>query len=213
MRMVGIGIRNIMRIVRTQPRPHPEGNHDEHDDDEDALHRNIPNSSLFNNNRPLHILVPGTAGNVASEEEQSAQKKCAESLHGKEWKKADAAYATLQRMERTKAARGTLLIAFVGLFGIFGIDKFLRPDLWLGWIAAWTENMSGVSSQVLLRIAGGIELLLATALLFPHRLVRRIAAWGMAVHLLFVLTQTGFNDIFVRDAALLLSAIALAVLL
>lgn len=116
-------------------------------------------------------------------------------------------------MERVQASRGILMTAMIVVFGIFGIDKFIRPLVWLGWIPEWTENMSGIPREIWLRVAGGIELLLAAALLFPHRLVRRIAAWGMVVHLTMILTQTGFNDLFIRDVGLLLSAIALAILL
>lgn len=116
-------------------------------------------------------------------------------------------------MEREKAAKGILMTAMVAVFGIFGIDKFARPDVWLGWMPPWLADLSGISLETWLMITGGIEVLLAAALLFPHRLVRRIAAWGMVAHLIAVLTQTGINDIFVRDLGLLLSAIALALLL
>lgn len=116
-------------------------------------------------------------------------------------------------MERVKAAKGALTAAMVVVFGVFGIDKFIRPLVWLGWIPEWTENISGVSREVWLQVAGSIELLFAAAVLFPNKLIRRIAAWGMVVHLLLVLTQTGVNDLFVRDVGLLLGAIALALLL
>ncbi|OGJ64299.1 hypothetical protein A3C37_05475 [Candidatus Peribacteria bacterium RIFCSPHIGHO2_02_FULL_53_20] len=116
-------------------------------------------------------------------------------------------------MDRVKIARETLMTAMITVFGLFGIDKFIHPAAWLGWVAPWIENLSGISRGTWLRVAGGYELLLAAALVFPHRLVRRIAAWGMVIHLIFVLTQTGFNDLFVRDLGLLLSAIALGILL
>lgn len=116
-------------------------------------------------------------------------------------------------MERVKAARGVLMVGMVTVFGAFGADKFLRPEIWIGWIPPWMEDFAGMSQEMWLRIAGGIELLLAAALLFPQRLIRRIAAWGMVMHLIIVLTQTGVNDVFVRDFGLLLSAIAMALLL
>ena len=116
-------------------------------------------------------------------------------------------------MDRVKAAKGTLMTAMILVFAIFGVDKFLRPEIWMGWIPEWLADSSGIAQKTWLMIAGGVELLLAAALLFPSRIIRRIAAWGMVVHLIFVLTQTGMNDLFVRDLGLLLSAVALALLL
>jgi uncharacterized membrane protein len=116
-------------------------------------------------------------------------------------------------MDRVKVSRGVLMTAMIAIFGIFGIDKFIHPTSWLGWIAPWMVIVSGIPRESLLWMAGGLELLLAAALLFPHRIVRRVAVWGMVLHLIFILTQTGLNDIFIRDAGLLLSGIALALLL
>lgn len=105
------------------------------------------------------------------------------------------------------------MTAAITVFGLFGADKFIHPASWIGWIAPWMEHVSGISRATLLQIAGGFELLLAAALLFPQKLVRRIAAWSMVMHLLFILTQTGFNDLFIRDFGLLLSVVAMALLL
>jgi uncharacterized membrane protein len=116
-------------------------------------------------------------------------------------------------MQKIPVARGVLLSALVIVFGIFGVDKFARPLMWIGWIPLWMEDVLGIARETWLLVAGGIELLLAAALLFPHRLVRRIAAAGMILHLIAVLTQTGFSDIFVRDLGLLFSAIGLLILL
>lgn len=116
-------------------------------------------------------------------------------------------------MERVKTAKGVLMTGMVAVFGIFGVDKLARPAVWIGWIPPWLEPPTGLSSEVWLMITGGIEILLAAALLFPYRPIRRIAAWGMVVHLITVLTQTGINDFFVRDLGLLLSAVAMALLL
>jgi hypothetical protein len=49
--------------------------------------------------------------------------------------------------------------------------------------------------------------------LIPVRLVRQIGAIMIALHLVAILTQVGWNDIAVRDIGLLLSALALLALI
>ncbi|TSC57117.1 MAG: hypothetical protein Greene041662_1066 [Candidatus Peregrinibacteria bacterium Greene0416_62] len=105
------------------------------------------------------------------------------------------------------------MTAMVTVFSVFGADKFLRPEVWMGWMPSWMENALGISREAWLSSAGGIELLLAAALLFPQRMIRQIAAWGMAAYLILILTQAGMNDLFVRDLGLFLSAVAMAILL
>ena len=77
----------------------------------------------------------------------------------------------------------------------------------------WIDGLMGIGKSQWLMVAGGLELIFAAALLFPNVTVRRIAAYGMVLHLGFILTQTGMNDLFVRDLGLMLSAVALGILL
>jgi hypothetical protein len=116
-------------------------------------------------------------------------------------------------MQKNSVARGVLMSAMIIVFGVFGIDKFLHPLSWIGWMPLWMDGLFGIGKSEWLMVTGGIELILASALLFPNRIIRRIAAYGMALHCFFILTQTGINDVFVRDLGLMLSAIALAVML
>ena len=82
-------------------------------------------------------------------------------------KSAEICYASCLRMEREKAAKGILMTAMIAVFGIFGVDKFARPDVWLGWMPPWLADLSGISRETWLMITGGIEVFLAAALLFP----------------------------------------------
>ena len=50
-------------------------------------------------------------------------------------------------MDRVKIARETLMTAMITVFGLFGIDKFIHPAAWLGWVAPWIENLSGISQN------------------------------------------------------------------
>ncbi len=77
----------------------------------------------------------------------------------------------------------------------------------------WMDGLLGLPLATWLRITGIGEILLAILLLVPVRALQRIIAILMALHLLAVLTQTGWNDIAVRDIGLLLSSLALLFLL
>ncbi len=109
-------------------------------------------------------------------------------------------------------ARLTLIAALAGVFFFFGIDKFLRPLLWIGWIPAWLDGFF-LQKSAWLQVIGASEIALALALLIPKRQIRTVACFLMIVQLIGVLSQVGFNDVFVRDAGLLLSAVALWFLL
>ncbi len=120
---------------------------------------------------------------------------------------------TTVRMQKASVATGVLMSAMMIVFGVFGIDKFIHPLSWIGWIPQWMDGLFGIGKSQWLMVTGIMELILASALLFPSVLIRRIAAWSMVLHLAFVLTQTGMNDLFVRDLGLMLSAVALGILL
>jgi hypothetical protein len=102
-------------------------------------------------------------------------------------------------------------LAFV--FVVFGLEKFFLPANWIGWIPAWMNGLLGLDRYVWLKMIGGAEILTALLLLLPYRLVRRTGAAMATVQMVGVLTQTGWNDIAVRDIALLSMAVALWVLL
>lgn len=120
---------------------------------------------------------------------------------------------TAGHMQKYSVATGVLMSAMIIVFGVFGLDKFLHPLSWIGWLPLWMDGLMGIGKSQWLMVTGTIELILASALLFPKTAIRRLAAYGMALHLAFILTQTGMNDLFVRDLGLMLSAVALGILL
>jgi uncharacterized membrane protein len=101
----------------------------------------------------------------------------------------------------------TLGLAFV--FGTFGIDKFLNPNDWLQWIPMWMEGLLSFPRTTWLSIIGFSEIVMALMILVPIRQIRQIGLVLMALHLLGILTQTGWNDVAVRDIGLLAAVIAL----
>lgn len=116
-------------------------------------------------------------------------------------------------MQRIRLATWILSAGLFVVFGWFGIDKFLMPNDWIGWIPAWMDGLLGMPNTTWLMIIGAAEILFAIALLIPIRNVRRAGAILIAIQILGILPIVGFNDIGMRDFAMMMSAIALAVLL
>ncbi len=105
----------------------------------------------------------------------------------------------------------TLGLAFV--FGWFGFDKLMHPEFWLGWIPMGMEGLLSFSREGWLTIIGCTEMLFALLILIPVRAVRRVGTVLIALHLVAILTQTGWNDIAVRDIGLLFMTMGLFALI
>ncbi|MBI3332393.1 hypothetical protein HYZ99_05580 [Candidatus Peregrinibacteria bacterium] len=116
-------------------------------------------------------------------------------------------------MEHNRLARNLLIVALAFVFGYFGVDKFIHPLFWIGWMPPWLDGFMGLSKEVWLMITGATEAVFAVMLLIPHRRVRQAGAILVALHLVAVHTQTGWNDIAIRDIGLLMSSIALFLLI
>ncbi len=102
-----------------------------------------------------------------------------------------------------------LIAAFVLVFGCFGIDKFLNPLLWMGFLPVWMNGLLNQPLDVWIKIIGTMEIALAVLLLIPYWRVRQVAGILIALHLVAVLAQVGWNDIGVRDLGLLLASTAM----
>lgn len=116
-------------------------------------------------------------------------------------------------MDRNRTAQYVLIGSLAFVFGYFGIDKFVTPLLWIDWIPDWLTGVLGASKEQWLQFIGAIEILTAIGLLIPVRRLRQVACVGAILQLLGILTQTGWNDVAVRDINILLSAAALLFLL
>ena len=116
-------------------------------------------------------------------------------------------------MDRKSLTTILLTTGLVLVFGYFGVDKFLSGFLWVGFLPAWMDGFSGLSKNIWIQIVGAIEIVLAVMLLVPVRKVRQAGITLIALHLLGVLWQVGWNDIGVRDIGLLFSSLALLTLL
>ena len=116
-------------------------------------------------------------------------------------------------MERKHLAKYILIAALVIVFGWFGLDKLRNPILWTGFLPLWMDGLFQVGKDSWIIVVGVVEMLFALLLLIPVRRVRQVAALLMALHLVAVLIQVGWNDIGVRDSGLLFSSVALLTLL
>ena len=117
------------------------------------------------------------------------------------------------RMNRKGLAIILLLSGLALVFGWFGIDKFRNTFMWVGFLPSWMDGFLGYSKDIWIAVIGAIEILLAVMIVIPVRRVRQTGASLMALHLLGILTQVGWNDIAVRDIGLLMSSVALLMLL
>jgi hypothetical protein len=106
-----------------------------------------------------------------------------------------------------------LLAAFILVFGYFGIDKFVHPLLWTGYLPLWMHGLLGMDKNIWIKIVGASEIGMALLLLIPHIYARLAGTILVILHLAAVLVQVGWNDIGVRDIGLMLAAGALLVLL
>jgi uncharacterized membrane protein len=106
-----------------------------------------------------------------------------------------------------------LLAAFILVFGYFGIDKFVHPLLWTGYLPLWMHGLLGMDKNIWIKIVGASEIGMALLLLIPHIYARLAGTIFVILHLAAVLVQVGWNDIGVRDIGLMLAAGALLVLL
>ena len=116
-------------------------------------------------------------------------------------------------MDRKRLPEFVLVAGLVLVFGWFGIDKFLNPLLWIGFMPSSMDGLFGIPITTWLIIVGIGEIVLAVLVILPNHKVRKVGAALMALHLIAIIFQVGWNDIGVRDIGLLASSVALLLLI
>jgi uncharacterized membrane protein len=116
-------------------------------------------------------------------------------------------------MQRKTYADLLLTAGLAFVFAYFGIDKFVHPQWWIDWMPTWMEGLLGLSRNGWMYITGALEILFAAMLIIPVRPIRQAGALLTALHLVAVLTQTGWNDIAIRDIGLLFMSLGLFALM
>jgi len=95
------------------------------------------------------------------------------------------------------------------VFTYFGIDKFIHPEFWMGWIPEFIDGLLGISKPTWNSIFGVQEIVFAILLLIPK--TRRIGAALMALFIIPIIIMTWPSDIAVRDFAILTIAAFFAI--
>ncbi len=106
-------------------------------------------------------------------------------------------------MSRITVARWILILGIAFVFLYFGIDKFVHPKTWIGWMPDWMDGLLGMKNDLWMQIVAVTEIMIAIALLIPVRILQQVASIAASLHLLAILSQVGWNDIAVRDIGLL----------
>lgn len=113
-------------------------------------------------------------------------------------------------MTPSQNARLSLAIGLAFVLGSFGIDKFIHPLNWVGWMPDWMDGLAGISAHTWLLTIGGFETLLALGLCIHWKGIQHWSALFASLHLTsIVLLAVGWNDIGIRDAGLTCAASAL----
>jgi uncharacterized membrane protein YphA (DoxX/SURF4 family) len=105
-----------------------------------------------------------------------------------------------------------LRLGLVALFLWFGVSQLLNPNDWLAWLPQWTSTVAPfntLSPLDIVRLNGGFEVVFGLLLLLG--LWTRWVALILSLHLFFIAYEVGYNDIGVRDFALGVCTLALAI--
>ncbi|MBI3888716.1 DoxX family protein [Candidatus Nomurabacteria bacterium] len=89
----------------------------------------------------------------------------------------------------------------------FGVQQFLDPTMWVGFIPDFIIKLSPVSPTTLVHLNGALELVFGSALLLGF--FTRISALILALHLLDITLTIGLDSIGMRDLGLTLATFAI----
>lgn len=116
------------------------------------------------------------------------------------------------RNEPSYAAFWILRIGFVVLPFWMGLDKFVKvldPN-WPGYLAPWIVGLLPVSAQTAMYVVGVVEMVAGILIAIKPRYAAYVVALWLAGIIVNFLTSAGYYDVALRDAGLLIAALALA---
>ncbi|HSD12122.1 MAG TPA: DoxX family membrane protein [Patescibacteria group bacterium] len=93
-----------------------------------------------------------------------------------------------------------LRFAVGAVFLWFGVDKWIHPSAWYGWIPAWVDDRLPVSLDTFLWWNGAFEFVIGI-LMVSGRMLRG-ASVAAGLFLAGIAVTLGANEVTVRDAAL-----------
>ena len=93
----------------------------------------------------------------------------------------------------------------------FGINQFLAPEKFYGYLPSWAVNYIGMhmayvsqNIRILILINGLLEIILGFLLLLG--VFTRVSALILSMHLFAIMLSLGYNDVAVRDFGLSMAA-------
>ncbi len=101
-------------------------------------------------------------------------------------------------------------IGIAAVFLWFGLDKFIHPVNWIGWVPPWMQALIPMSLVGFMYIQGVIETVAGVMLLVGYKV--RLASFVAVVTLLGVelaMVGTGQAEMMLRDAGLLAASLSL----
>ncbi len=101
-----------------------------------------------------------------------------------------------------------LRFAIGSVFLWFGVDKWIHPDAWFGWIPSWLWSNLPVAPTTFLFANGAFEFVIGV-LFLSGRYLRTTAAVAGAF-LLAIGLSVGVSEVTIRDSALIGICLALA---
>jgi uncharacterized membrane protein YphA (DoxX/SURF4 family) len=111
-------------------------------------------------------------------------------------------------MNISLTVRGTTFlrigIAFVIIW--FGVQQFIEPAMWVGFIPNSILKISPVGATTLVHLNGALEVVFGTSLMLG--LFTRASALILALHMADITYVVGYNSIGVRDFGLMIAVIA-----
>ena len=112
-------------------------------------------------------------------------------------------------MSPITTAKWTLILGIAFIFITFGVEKYMDAANWVHFIPHWMDGILGYGGGFWLKVIGGLEIAYGVMVLVPVRLVQKIGSALTSLHLVAVLTQSGWNETAIRDSGLLCMTTAL----
>lgn len=101
-------------------------------------------------------------------------------------------------------------LGIAAVFLWFGIDKFIHPINWIGWVPDWMKALIPVSMLTFMYFHGAVETLVGVLLVVGYKV--RFAALVASITIVGVLLAmigTGQAEMMLRDAGLLAASLSL----
>lgn len=89
----------------------------------------------------------------------------------------------------------------------FGFTQVMGPESWTSLIPEFITNITHLSALTFVYLNGGMEIVLGLLLIIG--IYTRISALILALHLLFITIDVGYNAIGIRDLGLTLATLSI----